>query len=260
MSAFRAENLAALLRTLRLVAEGGPLENMLAEIARTAVSLYRADRVVGVELAQGGGPARAREYDAEGSVRQTAFAAEGTVHRWVATSNRPFRSSDVMRDRRPLARTKGLETMRGVRVFPVRASTACVGTLLVARLRPWPLQLSDVVVLAQLADCVSLAMRREPGTATVTEAARTAPPIPAPRPQVPLPLTIRQADIARLLCDGATAKEIALRLAISPRTVEHHLERLKLRFRSSTLHGLVGRLASVASERWAPTASDASGR
>lgn len=44
-----------------------------------------------------------------------------------------------------------------------------------------------------------------------------------------LPLTTRQLEIARYIVTGKTAREIAIRLTLSRRTVESHIDALKMR-------------------------------
>jgi DNA-binding NarL/FixJ family response regulator len=39
-------------------------------------------------------------------------------------------------------------------------------------------------------------------------------------------LTEREADVLRLVVEGLTARQIATRLVLSPRTVEHHIQRV----------------------------------
>jgi DNA-binding NarL/FixJ family response regulator len=39
-------------------------------------------------------------------------------------------------------------------------------------------------------------------------------------------LSPREADVLRLVVDGLTARQIATRLVLSPRTVEHHIQRV----------------------------------
>ena len=39
-------------------------------------------------------------------------------------------------------------------------------------------------------------------------------------------LTEREADVLRLVVEGLTARQIAARLVLSPRTVEHHIQRV----------------------------------
>ena len=60
------------------------------------------------------------------------------------------------------------------------------------------------------------------------------PTIPSIQQQVPLALTRRQLEVARLVAEGLTNKEIAIRLFISERTAEGHVEQIcnKLGFNS----------------------------
>ena len=39
-------------------------------------------------------------------------------------------------------------------------------------------------------------------------------------------LTAREADVLRLVVEGLTARQIATRLVLSPRTVENHIQRV----------------------------------
>jgi DNA-binding CsgD family transcriptional regulator len=52
-------------------------------------------------------------------------------------------------------------------------------------------------------------------------------------------LSPREREIVTLLIDGLTVKEAAAALALSPRTVEGYLERLKHRFGKARLVALV---------------------
>jgi pimeloyl-ACP methyl ester carboxylesterase len=58
--------------------------------------------------------------------------------------------------------------------------------------------------------------------------------LPSLRRSVPTGLTTRQREVAALVADGLTNKEVAERLGISERSAESHLERIRLRlgFRS----------------------------
>jgi DNA-binding CsgD family transcriptional regulator len=55
-------------------------------------------------------------------------------------------------------------------------------------------------------------------------------------------LTVREREIAQQLVAGATSKQIARALAISPRTVEAHRARLLKKFGASSIGELVARL------------------
>jgi pimeloyl-ACP methyl ester carboxylesterase/DNA-binding CsgD family transcriptional regulator len=58
--------------------------------------------------------------------------------------------------------------------------------------------------------------------------------LPAVRHDVPTGLTVRQREVAALVADGLTNRQLAERLGISERSAESHLERIRLRlgFRS----------------------------
>ena len=45
-------------------------------------------------------------------------------------------------------------------------------------------------------------------------------------------LTKREHDVLQLLARGYSAKEVALKLAITPRTVESHIDKLRLKTRT----------------------------
>ncbi len=59
------------------------------------------------------------------------------------------------------------------------------------------------------------------------------------------PFSPREADILRLLSEDKSCKEVANALNLSVRTVEHYLDRLKLRFGRRTLHGLLAHVADA---------------
>jgi DNA-binding CsgD family transcriptional regulator len=54
-------------------------------------------------------------------------------------------------------------------------------------------------------------------------------------------LTPRQREVARLLAQDLTYLDIAVRLGISPRTVEHHAAELRRRTQSRTTAAAVSR-------------------
>jgi non-specific serine/threonine protein kinase len=68
------------------------------------------------------------------------------------------------------------------------------------------------------AGAVALALREED----------PAPATPSPRQQAG-GLTVRQREVAHLVAQGLTDREIAARLVISPRTAESHVEQILLR-------------------------------
>ena len=58
-------------------------------------------------------------------------------------------------------------------------------------------------------------------------------------------LTLREREVAQQLAAGATSKQIARALAISPRTVEAHRARLMKKFGAATAGELVARLVGA---------------
>jgi PAS domain S-box-containing protein len=58
-------------------------------------------------------------------------------------------------------------------------------------------------------------------------------------------LTMRERQVARMMADGHTAKEIALGLGISPRTVEVHRANLMKKMKARNSLELVARLAGI---------------
>ena len=64
----------------------------------------------------------------------------------------------------------------------------------------------------------------------------------SPRRRVGIELTPREREIAALLIEGLTSKQIGKRLAISPRTVDVYRGRLMQKYRASTTPELVQKL------------------
>jgi len=75
---------------------------------------------------------------------------------------------------------------------------------------------------------------------------RTRAPEPAPRPASrPCVLSDREREVAELLLDGMTYREIGDRLFISAKTVEHHVGRMRQRLGSETRTDLFADLRGV---------------
>ena len=68
--------------------------------------------------------------------------------------------------------------------------------------------------------------------------------ISARRP-VTTPLTSREREIAQLLIEGKTSKQIARSLGVSPRTIEAHRARLLRKLKVNTPSEMIARLAGV---------------
>lgn len=182
------------------------------------------------------------------------FPLVRSLRETVIAPGRSFRSTDVQRDPRPLARdVRSYEgaRVRALLVLPLRSREGTLGLFAAVRAVPAPFTQRDEAQLARLADGARLTIRnvrlRHPALHRMP-AGR--PPSPGPgEPQAPgspgastLRLTPREREIIGLLASDKTCKEVASLLALSTRTVEHHLERLKFRYHQSTLHGLVSHL------------------
>lgn len=170
----------------------------------------------------------------------------------VASNERPFARADLSSAPRirvcELARERGL---RVVAVVPLRSALGAFGSLAVASARSWFPDEAQRRLLRMLADFASVALQWRPQTGASSRRQQSLgsaqPNIvggfgPSAWERLESSITRRQLEISRLLVTGATSKEIGQCLGISSRTVEHHLERLKVRFRQSTVHGLVGQL------------------
>lgn len=57
-----------------------------------------------------------------------------------------------------------------------------------------------------------------------------------------LTLTIRETQVIRLVADGFSAKETAIKLSIAPCTVERHVENVRLKTRSRNRAHMIARV------------------
>lgn len=76
------------------------------------------------------------------------------------------------------------------------------------------------------------------------------------RPERREKLDVADEAIVQLLIEGTTAKEIAVMLGVSARTVEHRIERLKTRFGARNTVHLVAMLVTTQAEKMAGRESD----
>ena len=62
------------------------------------------------------------------------------------------------------------------------------------------------------------------------------------------PLSLRQREVCVMVALGLATKEIAIRLGISPRTVDDHLHRIFVKYRVKGVHHLALKLYADAAE------------
>ena len=70
-------------------------------------------------------------------------------------------------------------------------------------------------------------------------------------------LTPREREIAALLVEGKTSKQIGRQIGLSPRTIEMHRARLMRKFNAATASELVNRLLGVGAHPALPSAANA---
>lgn len=196
-----------------------------------------------------------------GLISKRIFPIEGTLTGMVIDSGRIFRSSDIWHDPRTIPRAIARRhNARGVLIVRLAPRAGLVGTLVVASRKPRRFTPREEGVLTDFADVATAAMAECLLRAQLLEAAARTMVVGADRcpvterePPGPVDcthgrqttaqsLTARERDIVALLMLGHTCKEVAADLTLSVHTVQHHVERLKLRFGQRTLHGLVSSL------------------
>ncbi|TMA64127.1 MAG: GAF domain-containing protein [Deltaproteobacteria bacterium] len=191
----------------------------LCGVRMVAINLLREDRqeleVVSV-------------YGAPGAIHGTRLPVAASLSGTVITSGRTLRCGDVRRLRdNPRAAFSRRNDVRGLCIVPLRGPEGPIGTLAAAKKGCWQCTGDQEIVLKLLAHVASVAVQ-------LARPRAAAPPL--------LGLAGKERAIARLLIADKTHKEIAEATGLSPRTVGHYIERLKLRRSVSTMHGLVGSL------------------
>jgi len=207
---------AGLERLLTSIVQGA------AHLCRTrmaAISLLREDRqeleVVSV-------------YGAPGAIHGTRLPVAASLSGTVITSGRTLRCGDAWRLRDGArAAFSRRNDVRGICIVPLRGPEAPLGTLAAAAKVPWRCTVDQEIVLKLLANVASIAVQLSRSGAA------------APRLQG---LGGKERLIARLLVADKTHREIAEATGLSPRTVAHYIERMKLRHGASTMHGLVAKV------------------
>lgn len=245
------------------IALGASLHALLSSIARAAAHLCHAPMAAIALLTDG-----KDELEVVGTfgIRTSVLGARLPVrlsfNGLVITAGRAVRSTDVLRDPPPMVCILPPMTgARGVLAVPLRDGSGPFGTLSVAKRVCWRFSAHHEALLAQLADSASIAiqnarLREQLHSAgrhsTRLDAAVRSVDVTPPSLQHPSELdqplahsdschlSPREREILKLVANGKTFKEIAAILGISGRTVEHYLERLKLRFHQQRLAALVG--------------------
>ena len=195
----------------------------------------------------------------------TRLAVPGSLSGQVLVLGRSVRTADLLRDRRSFIRKLDQRSgTRAILAVPVWSRGKVVGTLVVASRTPQRFSARCEALLIDVARSVSFALQsqelgwqraggdaeeagRSPNVEEVRSSAHSSDGGSLSDRRSPSAglFTRRQREIVRLLVGGASCKLIAATLDMSPRTVEHHIERLKIRFRQPTLHGLVSRIVSL---------------
>jgi DNA-binding CsgD family transcriptional regulator len=236
------------------IARGGVLGDLLNRVVGAAMDLSEADSVT-LSLASADG----RMVEVAACVGQTPELVGArppvgaSLSGFVLRSGQPLCSKDLARDRRrDLREVPRLSPVRGVLVVPLIAPGGPMGTLTLGKAQPWRFPSIVQARVDQLAACACVAIQnallrgQARGAAATTIGACTPGGASDGGEEAPsdVRLTKRQREIIELLIAGQTCKEIAANLGISTRTIEHHLERLKLRFGQARLHALAAYLAA----------------
>jgi DNA-binding CsgD family transcriptional regulator len=93
-----------------------------------------------------------------------------------------------------------------------------------------------------------VAPRADPEAGPATEerpAPRRVAPQPEPEESAEGPLSEREREVARLVLEGLTYKQIGEQLFISAKTVEHHVARMRQRLGSSSRGELFAHLRHI---------------
>ncbi len=242
------------------IATGCDLESLLSRILSGAVRLAEAELGL-IVVALRDAPGR--------EVVSVAGTDEVAVGEWLPVTkglrlaaDRPVTTMDASKERRMGLRAIGEKLgARGIAVVALRHSRGLLGNLVVGRREPWRCRKHRILVrhacYASIAiQIAQLKSEIQPNgaPAILSEVPRVIPSQPAAassaasrgwgRRKGPLHVTPREEEVLELLIDGRTYKEIGSALDISPRTVEHYVERLKVRFNQPRLAALTSFVAA----------------
>lgn len=233
MSHLRAPDAALVKEAVSRIVAPTRSQTLLANVVRDAARLCDA-RLAAIAL-QSERPDQLELVDVFGTgglIAEKRLPVPESLNGMAVTSERSFRSPDVWRDRRAVVRDIARRNkVRGVLIVPLVGRRQVVGTLSVASRAPREFSARDESVLEALAAEVAF---------PIEDACLRGPPWDtARRPAGVYRLTPRERDILRLLLADCTCKQVAAALGLSGHTVRHYVERLKLRFARTTLHGLL---------------------
>ncbi len=228
-----------ILDALVSISEGRRLKTTLSTIVHGAVRLRDADMsAIGLVTETGGSLEIVSAWGGGGHLKGRRLSLPQSLSRMAIRTNQIVRRTIRGRNgNADIPESAMTQQARRLVVVPLVGSGRPIGTMILAKREPWRFTVSLQRHLRQLACAAGIAVDRE----------RLRRPLRMKSNRATFHLGPRERDIARLLLLGRSCREVASILGLSRRTVEHHVEHLKLRMEASTLHGLVARLVRASS-------------